>query len=80
MTRAAATGTRKPTAVATAPSSPQARPAATTPQIPPIGAARPTADQVRQRAYQIYLERTAKGDRGDAAADWLRAERELAHK
>jgi hypothetical protein len=41
---------------------------------------KPTVDQIRARAYQLYIERTARGDRGDAAADWLRAERELSHK
>ena len=40
-----------------------------------IGLAGPTQDDVRQRAYEIYL---ARNDRpGDPVADWLQAEREL---
>ena len=36
---------------------------------------RPTAEQIRMRAYEIYLER---GDaRGEAISDWLQAEAEL---
>lgn len=35
----------------------------------------PTAEQVRERAYYIYLERG--GVAGDPLADWLQAEREL---
>lgn len=35
----------------------------------------PTKQQIRDRAYQIYLARNGRG--GDAAADWLQAEREL---
>jgi glycosyltransferase involved in cell wall biosynthesis len=39
------------------------------------GMAEPTQDDVRQRAYEIYL---ARNDRpGDPVADWLQAEREL---
>jgi hypothetical protein len=35
----------------------------------------PTFEQIRQRAYEIYLSR---GDQpGDEFTDWLRAEREL---
>jgi hypothetical protein len=36
---------------------------------------RPTHDQIRRRAYQIYLERGARP--GHELDDWLRAEREL---
>jgi hypothetical protein len=36
---------------------------------------RPTEEQIRMRAYEIYLER---GDEpGDAVSDWLQAEAEL---
>ena len=35
----------------------------------------PTQDQIRLRAYQIYLERGAH--HGQELDDWLRAEREL---
>jgi hypothetical protein len=35
----------------------------------------PTQDQIRLRAYQIYLERGAHA--GKELDDWLRAEREL---
>lgn len=35
----------------------------------------PTEDQIRTRAYEIYLRRN--GAPGDPAADWHQAEREL---
>jgi len=41
-------------------------------------AAAPSADSIRLRAYQFYLERG--GAPGDPLADWLRAERELIAK
>ncbi|TWT41121.1 hypothetical protein RAS1_38140 [Phycisphaerae bacterium RAS1] len=34
-----------------------------------------SADQIRKRAYEIYLRRN--GGPGDPTADWLTAEREL---
>ncbi len=40
-----------------------------------IGIAQPTKDDIRQRAYEIYLARS--GRPGDPVADWLQAEREL---
>jgi hypothetical protein len=36
----------------------------------------PTEEQIRMRAYEIYLRRN--GAPGDPAADWAQAERELA--
>jgi hypothetical protein len=38
----------------------------------------PHEDQVRMRAYEIYLARGAKN--GSALADWLRAEEEIRQK
>jgi len=35
----------------------------------------PSHEEIRRRAYEIYLER--QGHAGDALDDWLRAEREL---
>jgi hypothetical protein len=35
----------------------------------------PSPEEIRRRAYEIYLERNA--DAGDELDDWLRAEREL---
>jgi len=35
----------------------------------------PTEEQIRLRAYQIYLARN--GGPGDAMSDWIQAEREL---
>lgn len=35
----------------------------------------PTPEQIRQRAYEIYVSRN--GTPGDEAQDWLQAEREL---
>jgi hypothetical protein len=50
--------------------------------VPPTEApaikAEPTVEEIRQRAYELYLFR---GDRsGDALEDWLEAERELRAK
>jgi Protein of unknown function (DUF2934) len=42
------------------------------PKVPP--AVRPDADLIRERAYELYLQR---GHHGDPMEDWLRAEREL---
>jgi hypothetical protein len=39
------------------------------------GSTGPTEDQIRARAYEIYLRRN--GEPGDPAADWAQAEREL---
>ncbi len=47
----------------------EARPVADT------SSAAPTRQQIRERAYQIYLARN--GGPGDPTADWLQAEREL---
>jgi len=41
-------------------------------------AAEPTDEDVRRRAYHLYLERG--GAPGDDFSDWLRAEQELKHK
>lgn len=35
----------------------------------------PTTDEIRQRAYEIYLSRN--GEPGDAVQNWLQAELEL---
>jgi hypothetical protein len=35
----------------------------------------PTPEQIRRRAYEIYVSR--KGAPGDEVQDWLQAEREL---
>jgi hypothetical protein len=48
----------------------------TRPQVP--GSSSATAEAVRARAYEIYQERSRRGDRGDALSDWMQAERELA--
>jgi hypothetical protein len=34
-------------------------------------------EQVRQRAYEIYLSRKREDAPGDAVSDWVRAEQEL---
>jgi hypothetical protein len=36
-----------------------------------------TAEDIRNRAEQIYLERINKGKHGDELSDWLAAEQEL---
>lgn len=40
--------------------------------------ATPTHEEIKLRAYEIYLERG--GAPGDALEDWIRAERELIEK
>lgn len=42
-----------------------------------VKAAPATQDAIRKRAYELYAERTAKGQPGDAKTDWLKAEKEL---
>ena len=39
--------------------------------------ARTREEQIRMRAYQIYLSRLREDVPGDPATDWLRAEQEL---
>lgn len=41
---------------------------------------KPDQDQVRKRAYELYLRRAASGEPGTPASDWLKAERELLAK
>jgi len=41
------------------------------------GAAKPTEEDVRLRAYYLYLERERDGQKGTAVDDWLLAEAEL---
>ncbi|HNQ23119.1 MAG TPA: hypothetical protein PKK06_08500 [Phycisphaerae bacterium] len=36
-----------------------------------------TEDQIRERAYKIYLGRAARGRGGDALGDWNQAKEEL---
>lgn len=36
-----------------------------------------TLDQIRARAYELYLSRVRHGESGDAGSDWAQAEREL---
>lgn len=43
----------------------------------PKPAPRSTDEQVRQRAYQIFLSRQREGVPGDPISDWVRAEQEL---
>jgi hypothetical protein len=54
----------------------EAKPRAIARKTPPQPSiARPGDDQIRLRAYELYLERG--GRPGDPFEDWLRAEREL---
>ncbi len=41
---------------------------------------KPSSDQIRRRAYEIYARRLATGAHGTAESDWLEAERELARR
>ena len=42
------------------------------------GIGTPTAEMIRQRAYEIFIERG--GNSGDELSDWLAAEREIMKK
>lgn len=68
----AAQGTKRPSNAegAARTGRPKTRPAADV-----VTASGPTLDDIRRRAYEIYLRRGGTG--GDPAADWLQAEREL---
>lgn len=69
-----------PAAPAVTPSQPAARSTpAPSPQRPSttVSEVKPSADQIRRRAYEIYQERLARGIRGDATTDWLQAERDI---
>lgn len=39
--------------------------------------AAPSEEDIRVHAYQLYERRRADGVEGDAASDWIEAEREL---
>ena len=42
--------------------------------------ARYTEEQIRHRAYEIYLSRRREEVPGDPVADWVRAEQELRNR
>ncbi|HEV2173789.1 MAG TPA: DUF2934 domain-containing protein [Nitrospira sp.] len=44
-------------------------------QSPVLTASEPTEDEIRKRAYELYLERN--GEPGSALDDWLQAEADL---
>ena len=46
----------------------------------PESRTRTTEEQIRQRAYEIYLSRLREDVPGDPASDWLRAEQELRYR
>lgn len=48
-----------------------------TPRRRPSTSKPDSEQQVRERAYQIYLARAKEHVPGDPVSDWLRAEREL---
>jgi hypothetical protein len=50
------------------------------PESAPMHRARATEEQIRQRAYEIYLSRIREDVPGDPATDWLRAEQELRNR
>jgi hypothetical protein len=62
--------TRQPTPVATA----------TGPDSAPGSEARSLNEQIRKRAYQIYLSRVREDVPGDPVSDWVRAEQELRYR
>lgn len=59
---------------------PHAATALTAGPRPTLGVVRetkPSLDQVRAKAFELYQARAKAGRPGDAAADWLEAERQL---
>jgi hypothetical protein len=46
----------------------------------PKPAPRATEEQIRQRAYQIFMSRQREGVPGDPISDWARAEQELRNR
>lgn len=59
---------------------PQAAPRAAAETRPPLGTVRevkPSLDQVRAKAFELYQARAKAGRPGDAASDWLEAEKQL---
>lgn len=34
-------------------------------------------DDIRKRAFEIYIERSSKGESGDEKQDWIKAEQEI---
>ena len=49
------------------------------PKAPAEQNGRPSEDEIRMLAYSLYERRCEAGIEGDADADWMQAERELAH-
>ena len=47
------------------------------PDTVPSPRARDTEEQIRHRAYEIFLSRLREDVPGDPVSDWLRAEQEL---
>lgn len=45
------------------------------PTLKPVEAPGPSEDEIRRRAYEIYIERGGRA--GQDVGDWLQAEREL---
>lgn len=72
---------RKPVAVPAAGKSSQPAPssngAGNVPASRPVVVSAPSIEAVRLRAYELYLDRSSRGESGDPADDWLKAEREL---
>ena len=47
---------------------------------PVVAETKPSPDELRRRAYQIYLERLARGEEGSEISDWQQAEASLTRK
>lgn len=43
----------------------------------PIREMKPTAEDIRKKAYELYQARAKAGRPGDSTTDWLEAERQL---
>lgn len=67
--------TPTPTTTKKTPSSPAQKESATAPAGVPTTES--VCDRIRTRAHEVYQTRNGKGGAGDAASDWIQAEREL---
>ena len=48
--------------------------------VAPGTRSRITSEEIRQRAYEIYLSRVREEVPGDPVSDWVRAEQELRYR
>ena len=72
-------GNGSATGVADLKAAPSAKPhtPAAVVQAPVLREVKPSLEQVRQKAFELYQARAKAGKPGDSTTDWLEAERQL---